>query len=132
MAFCCLQAVDHRLLVDAERRDLAGREVEVDDLVLGADQIDLAGVGHRQDLRARLLDIVAQLAGRQAVGGEGVDVAEDVAELVVEERALHARAAAGPGCRSIMLRTWTQMSWDGLAGRVVLQVDEDRGLAGVV
>ena len=45
--------------------------------------------GHLQDLGAHALDVVAQLAMAEAVGGEGVDVAVDVAELVVEERALH-------------------------------------------
>ena len=85
-----LQALQHRLLVEAEPGDLPGREVEIDDLVLRADQVDLAGAGNLQDLGARLFGIVAQLAEREPVGGEGVDVAEDVAELVVEERALHA------------------------------------------
>ena len=41
------------LLVDAERCELAGRELEVDHLVLGADQLDPAGVRHGQDLGAR-------------------------------------------------------------------------------
>ena len=39
-----------------------------------------------QQLRAHVLDIVAQLAMREAVGGEAVDDAERVAELVVEAR----------------------------------------------
>ena len=59
-----LQRAHHGLLVDAERRDLAGREFEIDHLVLGADQIDLADIGHCQNLGPRVLDIVAQLALR--------------------------------------------------------------------
>ena len=86
IAFCACKRPQDRLLVEPERGDLAGREFEIDHLVLRADQLDLADVGHGQDLGAHILDIVAQLAQADAVGGEGVDVAVDVAETVVEER----------------------------------------------
>ena len=41
-----LQALDHRLLVDPEAGDLLGREVEVDDLVLQAEEFDPASGRH--------------------------------------------------------------------------------------
>ena len=40
--------------------------------------------------RPHLVDVVAQLALGEAVGGEAVDDAEHVAEVVVEERPQHA------------------------------------------
>jgi hypothetical protein len=50
-----LQAGHDRLLIEAKGRDLfAGRKFEIDRLVLGADQVDLAGIGHGQDLGARI------------------------------------------------------------------------------
>ncbi len=62
-----LQAGHDRLLIEAKGRDLAGREFEIDRLVLRADEIDLAGIGHGQDFCADILDIVAQLARGQPV-----------------------------------------------------------------
>ena len=50
IAFCALQGLDDRLLVDAEGGELAGREFEVDHLVLRADQLDPADVRHGQHL----------------------------------------------------------------------------------
>ena len=91
-----LQRRHDRLLVEAEAAILRGREFEIDHLVLRADDVDLADIGHRQHLGADVLDVVAQLALRQPVAGEGVDVAEDVAEAVVEERPDHAVAGTRP------------------------------------
>ena len=91
MAFCACSVAMIAVLVDAERGDLAGRELEIDHLVLGADDIDLADIRYGQDLRPGVFDIIAQLPLAQAVAGEGVDIAEDVAEPVVEERSDHAR-----------------------------------------
>ena len=50
--------------------------------------------GTLQELGADLLDVIAQLAVGEPVGGEAVDDAEHVAEAVVEERARPRRAAA--------------------------------------
>ena len=124
-----LQRAEHGLPVDAERGHLAGRELQVDDLVLSADQVDLADIRDGEHLCPHVLDIVAQLARAQPVGSEGVDVAGDVPEMIVEQRPLEplrelvadvvdhvahlvpdARDVAGPG---------------GL-----LEVDKDGGLAG--
>ncbi len=85
-----LERLDQRLEVEAVARELAGREIEVDRLGLGADQLRLADIGDLEHLRADGLDVVAQLPMRQTIRREGVDVSVDVAELVVEERPLHA------------------------------------------
>ena len=69
---------------------LPGRKFKIDHFVLRAEKIDLPTFGHGQDLRARVFHLVAQLAQGQAVGGEGIDIAEHVAKAVVEERPLHA------------------------------------------
>ncbi len=95
-AFCAASVAIDLLEVEPERRDLAGREFEIDRLVLRAEEIDLPDIGHGQDFRARVLDAVAQLAIASGRRGEGVDVAVDVAEAVVEERTLHAARETGP------------------------------------
>ena len=79
-----LERLDHVLLADAESRHLARREFQEDRLVLGADQVDLADVRHRENLGPHVLDIVAHLPLRQTIRGERVDVAIHVAEVVVE------------------------------------------------
>ena len=53
--------------VETKGRDLAGGEFEVDDLVLRAENVDLAHVRHGQDLGADVLDLIAQLTLGQAV-----------------------------------------------------------------
>jgi CBS domain-containing protein len=74
----------------AERGELGVGQLDVDLLVLAADQLHLGHVRHAQQLELDALGIVAQLRVVVAVAGECVDVAEGVAEFVVEERALHA------------------------------------------
>ena len=61
-AFCACSVFRIDVRVETEGRDLAGRELEIDHLVLRADQVDLADVGHGQHLGADVLDVVAQLA----------------------------------------------------------------------
>ncbi len=85
-----LQRLDQRLEVDAEPGELAGREVEIDRLVLRADELGLADIRDVQHVAAHALHVVAQLAHREPVAGEGIDVAVDVAELIVEADALQA------------------------------------------
>ena len=86
-----LQRGDQRGAVDAEAGELAGREFDIDLLVLRAEDLDLGDVGNLQQLRADVLDIVAQFAMAEAVvGGKAVDQAVGVAEIVVEAGADHA------------------------------------------
>ena len=68
---------------------LGGRELNVDALGLGADQVHFGDIGHLQQPRADILHIVAQLAIGEAVCGKAIDDAVGVAELVVGDRADH-------------------------------------------
>ena len=72
---------------DPQTRHLTQRQVDVDDLVLHADEIHLAYVAHAQQLCADEFGLVAQLAIRETVAGQRVDHAIDIAEVVVEQRA---------------------------------------------
>src|ERR1700683_197038 len=56
---------DQRRPVDAESRQLLGRKLNVDLLVLGAEKLDLRHVRNLQETRADVLDVVAEFA----VGG---------------------------------------------------------------
>ena len=123
-----LQRGDDGTGVEAERRDLPGRKFQEDQFVLRAKDVDLADVWDRQNFCANVFDPIAQLPLGQTVAGEGVDVAEDVAEAVVEagtydplrKIALDVRnhvADARPGRRNV-----------GSLRRVA-QIDEDGGLA---
>ena len=107
-----LLAHDVEDLVDrhAQHGEPRVAELDVDLLVLHAEQVDLGDVGHAQQAQPRLLDHRLDLGVGEAVGLEGVDQAVGVAELVVEERA-DARPAAGvPLMSPIFLRTWYQRS----------------------
>ncbi len=81
-----LERGDDRVLIDAEGGELGGGELEEDDLVLRPDEIHPPRVGDGEHAAADVLDVVAQLPVGETVAGEGVDVAEHVAEVVVEER----------------------------------------------
>jgi hypothetical protein len=74
-----------RACSDAQGRELAVRDLDPDPLLLFAQHVDLADVARLQQLAADVLHMVAQLPEGVAVGGESVDVAERVTELVVEE-----------------------------------------------
>ena len=86
----------HVVEAELEIGELLRREVEIDLLVLVAENFDLADVGRAQELGPRGLGEVARLARREAVIGDAVDDAEDVAELVVEEGPDHALRQASP------------------------------------
>ena len=81
---------EHLVEVQIEVGELLRREAQVHLLVLIAEDLDLADVRRAQELGARRLGEVACLARREAVIGDAVDDAEDVAELVVEEGSDHA------------------------------------------
>ena len=79
-----LQGGDQRGAVDPEPRQLLGRELDVDALVLRPEDVDLRDVRQLQELLADVLDVVPQLPMGEPVRGEAVDDAVGVAELVVE------------------------------------------------
>ena len=79
-----LQRGDQSRPVDAEAGELLRRKLDEDLLVLRAEDFDLRHVRNLQQARADVLDIVAQLAMGEAVGGEAVDQAIGVAKVVVE------------------------------------------------
>ena len=76
--------------INRKRRQLRVRGLHEDALVLYAEVLDLADVVDAQKFVAGLIDEAAQLGLVETIAGEGVQVAERVAEFVVEERALHA------------------------------------------
>ena len=124
-----LERRDQGRIVEAERGEALGRELEEDLLVLGADDLDLRDVGHQQQARARVLDEIAQLAMGEAVGGEAVDDAEDVAELVVEAGADDAARQRGPDVADLLAHVVPAVR-HLVRRRVAAQIDEDRGDAG--
>ena len=77
--------------LDAEQREPCVRHLDVDLLVLLADEIDLGHAGDAQQLRADAIAEFLQVAVAEAVAGDRVDVGVRVAELVVEKRPLDAR-----------------------------------------
>ncbi|MNX94230.1 hypothetical protein D3C86_1264550 [compost metagenome] len=85
-----LQRLDDRLLIDAEGCDLPRGELQIDRLVLRADDIDLADIVDGQHLCTGILHQVAQLPLAETIAGEGVDIAIDISETVIEEGADHA------------------------------------------
>ena len=86
----CLQRRYEAGNVEAHGRELLGGELQVNLLVLRADEVDLGNVRNAQQLASQTLGMVAQLAVRKTVRGQGEDESIGVAELVIEERTLHA------------------------------------------
>ena len=123
-----LQGLDQGLRIDSEPGHLADGEVEPDLLVLGAEELHLADARHPQDVGAHALDVVAQLAEGQAVRREGVDVAEDVSELVVEEGSLDARREVACDVADVLAHLIEDLA-DGALVDGVLELHEDGGLA---
>ena len=94
-----LQRGDQRGAVDPEARQLLGRELDVDALVLRPENVDLRDVRQLEELLADVVDVVPQLPVGESVRGEAVDDAVGVAELIVEAGADDVLAAACCGCR---------------------------------
>ena len=68
-----LQRLDQAGKVEPHGGELLGGELQVNLLVLGADQIDLGNVRNAEQLATQTLGIVAQLAMRKTVRGQGED-----------------------------------------------------------
>jgi hypothetical protein len=106
-----------------------GGEFDEDLLVLRAHDLDLRHVGQLQQPRARCLDMVAQFAETEAVGGEPVDDAEGVAEVVIEERPEHALRQRVAHIADVLAHLVPDVG-NLVRRRRLLQVNEDRRLPG--
>ena len=124
-----LQRGDDGRVIEPEAREPFGRELDVDLLVLRAQHVDLRDVLHLQQARARVLDGIAQFAKRETVGGERVDDAERVAEIVVEEGPDDA-GGEGPADVADVLADLVPDVRNRGRRRRLLEVDEDRRLPG--
>ena len=98
---------------------------------MGTYQIDLARFWNSQNFRPDLFDIIAQLALAEAVSSECVDVAEDVAEVIVEERTPDAIWKLALDIGDNIPDTRPRFRHDFTCGRI-FEIDEDRRLAGRV
>ncbi len=81
--------------VQAELGEALLRDLDVDLLVLDAELLDLGHVLHAQQLLADVVCEGLELGRAEAFRFDGIDHAVDVAEFVVEERALHALGQGG-------------------------------------
>ena len=120
---------DQGRAVDAEARELLGRKLDEDLLVLRAEKLDLRHVRNLQQPRADVFDIVAQLAMGEAVRGEAVDQPEGVAEIVVEAGSDHSGRQRAAYVADVLANLIPDVRDVG-GSRRPLQVDEDGGEAG--
>ncbi len=114
---------------ESELRELRVGDFHVDALLLVSDEIDLVDVRHPQQFGAQPLRIVIQLARREAVALERVDVGVDVAELVVEVGTLDS-GRQGIGDVAHLLPNLIPGIRHLRGGHGVLDVEEQCGLAG--
>ena len=122
-----LQRGDQFGAVDPEARQLRGRELNVNALVLRAKNVDFGYIRNLQQLLADINDVIPQLPLCESVRGEAVDDAESVAELVVEagpDDVLRQRVADVAHLLAHLVPDVRHPRW----GRRILEVDENRGL----
>ena len=119
----------HFVEAELEIGELLGREAEIDLLVLVAKNLDLADIGRTQELGPCRFGEVARLARREAVVGDAVDDAEDVAKLIVEEGADHAGRERRLDVTDLLADLVPDVVELAL-GRRLLEVDENGRLAG--
>ena len=123
-----LQRGNQRGAIEPEARHLLGRELQVNALVLGSEDIDLRDIRQLKKLLSHFVDGVPQLPVREPVGGETVDDAVGIAELIVEARpdnSLRERISDVAYLLAHLVPDVGRLS----GGRRILQVDEDGGLA---
>jgi hypothetical protein len=72
--------------VHAEFSQAVRRELDIDALVLSAQELGFGNIFHAQQTRARLFRVIAQLPVTEAVRGEGINDPVSVAEFIIEER----------------------------------------------
>ena len=120
---------DQRGAVDPEARELLGRELHIDALVLGPEDVDLRDVRQLEELLADVVHSVPQLPMGEPIGGEAVDDAVSVAELVVEAGADDALRQVVADVADLLAHLIPDVRHLSRRRRI-FQVDEDRGLAG--
>jgi hypothetical protein len=111
-----LQGPHQFVAIDNEAGCLLRRYLQIEALVLRADDIDLVDVLHQEQTRAHALDVVAQFPMREAVGDYTVDDRVRVAEFIVEGGADDPLRMS-----STFLRTWYQMSGTLFGGTLPLR-----------
>ena len=124
-----LQRGDQSRPVDAESGELLRRKLDENLLVLRAEDFDLRHVRNLQQARADVLDIVAQLAMGESVGGEAVDQSVGVAEVVVEAGTDDAGRQRVADVADVLANLIPDVGNLG-GGRRSFQVDEDGRDAG--
>ena len=128
-AFWALKRGDQRRPVNAEAGEFLGRKLDIDLLVLRADEFDLRHVRNLQEARTDVLDVIAQFPVGEAVGGEAVDQPERVAEVIVEAGPDHAGRQRAADVADVLAHLIPDVR-DFRGFRRPFQVDEDRGSAG--
>ena len=126
-----LQGRDQRGTVEAEARQLLGRELHIDAFILGPEDVDLRDVRQLQELLADLDHVVPQLPVGESVRREAVDDAKGVAELVVEAGSDDSLRQGVADVAHLLAHLVPDVRHLG-GGRRVLQVDEDVVWPGVV
>ncbi len=116
------------LRADAEFGQLHIGNVDVDVLVLVAEIIDFADARDVQKFGAQLIGVVMQLRGRVAIALQCIDVGIDVAELVVEERPLHARRQLRADIADFLAHLVPGLRHNGCRCRI-LDVEKDQRFA---
>ncbi len=109
--------------VDAQTCKLRHRKFDVNLLVLRAEDLDLRHVGNLQQARSDVLDVVAQFAMGEPVGGEAIDHTISVAEVVVEsgtDDAIRNGVADVADVLAHLIPDVGNLGWRGRA----LQIDE--------
>ena len=122
------QRLADSLRIEAQRCQLLLRQLDEDAVVLDADEVDLGDVLQLQQALARRLDMIAQLGMREAVRGESVDGAEDIAELVVVERPDDALRQGAADVADLLAHLVPGVG-HRLAARRVVQLQDDERLA---
>ena len=83
--------VEDLAVIQTHRRHPVGLEFDQNLFVLHPDPVDAADpVDLSQQVGPHDIHLIAQLAVAEPVGGEGIDDAEDIAEIIGEERPQHA------------------------------------------
>ena len=125
-----LQGLDQLRNVEPHGGELLSGEFEIDFLVLRAEKVDLRNVGNAEQLGSCPFGIVAQLALGEAIRGQREDQGISIAELVVEERTLHALRQGLLDVADLLSHLIPEIGHVRCTGRV-LQIHEHHGLAGL-